>query len=249
MTPLAVLLVAGTLGVDYGWQPIAGGAGIEYIIRLEPELLAALQRGEDVASDLPPYVRNIRSYRITAVTGPLPHEGEPPPIELASGFDSRPAPFGAATYATGPTSGSSPYGPATTPLGTTGYGPSGTAGSLAPAGMWGTPGYASNWNQVTSTLAPVAPQIATLPVPVPLVFRIPDPSLTASGTTTGPGATIRRTGYGTTSDAETQGSSSAVWWVLFALLVSIAANFYLGFIGWEARDRYRWLAQQQTVVS
>lgn len=78
MTGMLVCLSAAVMGVDYGWQPVAGG-GIEYIIQIEPELLDSLKSGHDLFSDLPTSVRNIRSYRITVGTGRLPHHGEPPP--------------------------------------------------------------------------------------------------------------------------------------------------------------------------
>lgn len=80
MTGLLACLSAAVLGVDYGWQPIAGG-GIEYIIQIEPQMLDALTRGEDLSSALPPAARNIRRYRIVAGNAPLPHHGEPLPID------------------------------------------------------------------------------------------------------------------------------------------------------------------------
>ncbi|HVX10530.1 MAG TPA: hypothetical protein VHC22_05080 [Pirellulales bacterium] len=78
MTGIIVCLSAAVIGVDYGWQPVAGG-GIEYIIQIEPELLDSLKSGQDLFSDLPASMRNIRSYRITVGKGRLPHHGEPPP--------------------------------------------------------------------------------------------------------------------------------------------------------------------------
>lgn len=78
MSAIIVCLSAAVLGVDYGWQPVAGG-GIEYIIQIEPELLDSLKNGHDLFSDLPAAARNIRSYRITVGAGRLPHHGEPLP--------------------------------------------------------------------------------------------------------------------------------------------------------------------------
>lgn len=72
-----ILLAAATVGVDYGWQPRAGG-GFEYIIQVEPETLQSLGRGEDIVSDIPPYLRDVRSYRITVGTGDVPRLGTPP---------------------------------------------------------------------------------------------------------------------------------------------------------------------------
>lgn len=85
MSAIIVCLSAAVLGVDYGWQPVAGG-GIEYIIQIEPELLDSLKAGHDLFSDLPAAARNIRSYRITVGSGRLPHHGEPlpPPADKAT---------------------------------------------------------------------------------------------------------------------------------------------------------------------
>jgi hypothetical protein len=80
MTGICVMIAAATLGIDYGWQPVAGG-GIEYIIQIEPQMIEALKDGRDIASDLPSDLRGVRCYRITVGTGPLPHQGDPPPVE------------------------------------------------------------------------------------------------------------------------------------------------------------------------
>lgn len=75
-----LLLAAASVGIDFGWQPIAGG-GVEYIIQIEPELLESLASGRaDIVSEIPPFLQGVRSYRITVGTGPLPHHGEPPPM-------------------------------------------------------------------------------------------------------------------------------------------------------------------------
>ena len=80
MTGLLVCLSAAALGVDYGWQPIAGG-GIEYVIQIEPQMLESLKQGEGVSSALPPGAKDIRRYRIMVGDGRLPHHGEPLPVE------------------------------------------------------------------------------------------------------------------------------------------------------------------------
>lgn len=79
MTGIFVICASvAAVGVDYGWQPVAGG-GIEYIIQIEPQMLDSLRAGQDIFSDLPRTASNIRSYRITSGTGPIPHHGEPLP--------------------------------------------------------------------------------------------------------------------------------------------------------------------------
>ncbi|HXT57884.1 MAG TPA: hypothetical protein VN699_04585 [Pirellulales bacterium] len=87
MTGLLACLSAAVLGVDYGWQPVAGG-GIEYIIQIEPQMLDALKEGEDVSSALPPAARSIRRYRIVVGNAPLPHHGEPLPIDAGKEGDA-----------------------------------------------------------------------------------------------------------------------------------------------------------------
>jgi hypothetical protein len=85
MTALLFCLSAAAMGVDYGWQPVAGG-GIEYIIQVDPALLDSLKAGHDLFSDLPSSVSNVRRYRITVGNERLPHHGEPPPAVVpASG--------------------------------------------------------------------------------------------------------------------------------------------------------------------
>lgn len=80
MTGMIVCLSTAVMGVDFGWQPVAGG-GVEYIIQIEPNMLERLKDGQDVFSDLPPRARNIRGYRITVGTARLPHQGQPPPLD------------------------------------------------------------------------------------------------------------------------------------------------------------------------
>jgi hypothetical protein len=78
MTSWIVLMATATLGVDQGWQPIAGG-GYEYIIQIEPETLDSIRSGRDLFLHLPESMVGVQSYRITSGSGPLPHNGEPPP--------------------------------------------------------------------------------------------------------------------------------------------------------------------------
>ncbi len=81
MTGFVMLMATATVGIDYGWQPIAGG-GFEYIIQIEPEMLDSLKKGTPIFSQLPPDYRGIRGYRITVGNGPVPNQGKPPPAAL-----------------------------------------------------------------------------------------------------------------------------------------------------------------------
>lgn len=75
MTPWIVLMATATVGVDQGWQPIAGG-GYEYIIQIEPETLDSIKSGRDLFFHLPESLGGVQSYRITSGSDPLPHDGE-----------------------------------------------------------------------------------------------------------------------------------------------------------------------------
>ena len=82
MNGIVLVLAAAATGVDVGWQPVAGG-GFEYIIQIEPEALEAMKAGEDIVSQLPSHLHNVRQYRITIGTGPLPRVGMPPEMRDA----------------------------------------------------------------------------------------------------------------------------------------------------------------------
>jgi len=76
MHGLALLLAAASVGVDYGWQPTADGT-MEYIIQIEPELLAALQKGEAIISEIHPDATGVRRFRIQIGSEPLPRISKP----------------------------------------------------------------------------------------------------------------------------------------------------------------------------
>lgn len=77
MNGIALLLAAATVGVDFGWQPSPDG-GLEYIIQIEPVALAGLAEGHDILSQVDPYVRNVRRFRIRVGTEDPPRRGTPP---------------------------------------------------------------------------------------------------------------------------------------------------------------------------
>ena len=98
MTGLWVCLSAAALGVDFGWQPIAGG-GIEYVIQIEPQMLEALKQGDDISSALPAGANNIRRYRILVGDATLPHHGEPLPVDRQAEPPAKETASSAATQA------------------------------------------------------------------------------------------------------------------------------------------------------
>ena len=56
---------------DFGWQTNDRGE-VEYIVQIEPDLLEDLRRGEEIVSEIPPELTNVRRVRIRVGTGALP---------------------------------------------------------------------------------------------------------------------------------------------------------------------------------
>jgi len=77
MNGVAVLVAAAVLGVDYGWQPTTDGQ-LEYIIQIEPVTLVALRGGQELISQIDPYVQGVRRFRIRVGTEMVPRRGTPP---------------------------------------------------------------------------------------------------------------------------------------------------------------------------
>lgn len=73
----SLLLVAATMGVDYGWQP-ADDVGTEYVIQLQPHEWDALRRGADITSEIHADARHVRRFRIRIGTGPVGRENGSP---------------------------------------------------------------------------------------------------------------------------------------------------------------------------
>ena len=83
---------------DYGWQKTPDG-DLEYIIQIEPELLDALKRGEEIASVVPPQLGKVTRFRIRVGTGPVPRD----PKVLQSRGKVRTLPGEAEGHPAGPT--------------------------------------------------------------------------------------------------------------------------------------------------
>src|SRR3990172_2920279 len=69
----AAIALAAVVGTDVGWRRLPDG-GMEYIIQIEPHMLDMLKSGEQIVSDIPPELWEVRSYRITVGTDELPRE-------------------------------------------------------------------------------------------------------------------------------------------------------------------------------
>lgn len=72
----AAAIIAATLGVDVGWQPIEDGT-YEYIIQIEPELASRLNENYTLEVGVPPEVRNVSRYRIVIGRDQLPMTTRP----------------------------------------------------------------------------------------------------------------------------------------------------------------------------
>jgi hypothetical protein len=74
MNAMALLLVAASVSVDFGWK--AGPDGeLEYIIQIDPLQVETLKEGLDITSRIPPEVRGVRSFRIRVGTDEVPRDG------------------------------------------------------------------------------------------------------------------------------------------------------------------------------
>jgi len=76
MNLLLACLAAAVLGIETGWRPLSDG-GMEYIIQLDEQTLAALRAGQAIQSDIPPEAGIVRSYRIVVGEGKLPRVESP----------------------------------------------------------------------------------------------------------------------------------------------------------------------------
>jgi len=96
---LAVFVGVACLGIEVGWRPLLDG-GTEYVIRVSPEELADLKLGDIIAaSDVPPDLPPIKSYRIEVGRGAVERRVPPAgstvleaPENAAAANSQRPAP-------------------------------------------------------------------------------------------------------------------------------------------------------------
>lgn len=77
MNAALLVVLASNVAVAFGWQPMPdGSASYEYVVQLEPELLAALEEGHavPVASEVPAEIQPIGRIRIVVGRGALPRQ-------------------------------------------------------------------------------------------------------------------------------------------------------------------------------
>jgi hypothetical protein len=78
MLPSILFLALSALGVNYGYEPLPEG-GMRYIVQFTPEeLREAEQAGENLDSDIPSKVGEVRSISIRLGNAVLPKELGPP---------------------------------------------------------------------------------------------------------------------------------------------------------------------------
>jgi len=75
MQSATLFLLASSMGVLFGWQPMPDGSPrYEYVVQLDPDLLAALEAGESIpiSTDIPEDLQPIGRIRIVVGREPLP---------------------------------------------------------------------------------------------------------------------------------------------------------------------------------
>lgn len=95
MVNASLVLAASLVGVQYGYQPAEGG-GLEYVIHIEPELIASLGE-QGITSEIPPNLEGVRRYRIAVTRAtppriPLPTPKQEPESAAAPQNSAPPTP-------------------------------------------------------------------------------------------------------------------------------------------------------------
>ncbi|MEX0977814.1 MAG: hypothetical protein WDZ48_03125 [Pirellulales bacterium] len=235
MCPLVVLVTSAALGIEVGWEPLAGG-GHQYTIQIEPQLLDVLKRGkEEIFSEVPPEI-DVRRYRITVGTGTLARDAGDPPAKPDR--DPQPPPEKADPFDVAPVeSAPPPVESASPPPQSAEPGP--TPAETPPSFPTGRDPSDDN-----ARFVPDAPREAR--------NEQPPAKLPADGDASGP---IQTTFDARPSDDAADSAAREAqkptlpkeagkpWFVLVASVVllccSLGANLYLGWIAWDARTRYR----------
>ena len=75
MHPALPLLITSLLGIDVGWADLPGKPGQrEYILQIEPAVLALLEDGETITSVIDPSAGTITQIRLQVGNGPVPRK-------------------------------------------------------------------------------------------------------------------------------------------------------------------------------
>ncbi|HEX3869939.1 MAG TPA: hypothetical protein VHV77_05865 [Pirellulales bacterium] len=254
MNAIPLLVMLSTVGIDFGWEPVAGG-GIHYIVQIDPRMLDTMKEGTVVSSDLPEVPGGIRRYRIVVGTGPLPHQGEPLPQAPPP---QTPTP---ATTSSGPTTPSvaTPPPAVTTSSATTASptvaSPPSTTPSLSTPSPEAHPALSPSTATHDAPTAPQAPPTQAPPTqPLPTTThtfgpdthfgpKLPDPSTTTAQPMTTPKPAIDAQALTEATD-----DGKRPWMpltlTLLGLFASLGGNVFLGMVAYSQRSRFDELASR-----
>jgi hypothetical protein len=226
MSPTLTCLALALVGANLGYQPAPNG-GTEFIIQINPATLKTLQPGDPIECDVPREAQGLRPTHFSITTGndPLPH------------VVSNPAAASAAP-ATAPIVTASPVMPAvansTTPP--SAFAPGGGVPIREP---WGVTGRAAD---PSAALPPGggtagASPPASYPPPRSTVAHL-GPLLRGSSS-----AESRFRGLSPIGpDGGSSGQLDRPWLGMCLLVIALlASNTYVGWLFWDARQRYRGL--------
>ncbi|MBN2473322.1 MAG: hypothetical protein JXB62_01840 [Pirellulales bacterium] len=222
---LAVVLV----GIDAGWQPSPQG-GMQYLIQIEPELFDRLKSGEveEITSDIPPQVQDIRTYRITVGSAQLPRELPP------AGETETPA-------------AAAPADPSTTeanklPMDPFRRGP--TTFSNTPSTADEIPPFGPPPVDAQTIPRPLYPDPTGKPIELRQAGHVSPPSAGPK-----PGAEPDSTLPEQRLPAEDEPPKPwlAMTLTLLALFASLGGNIFLGWVTWDTRTRFRALVSGSSI--
>lgn len=249
MNWLLVCVAASALGIEVGWQPLDQG-GHEYTIQIEPQLLDRLRQGDgDIVSEVPPHL-DVRRYRITTGTGKLARvDGAPTPAKPPAGAPAEPTPAGP-TLAQPTPARENPAQP--TPA-------EPTPAPALPANPFAKDHEAAEHHEEPpAEPQPAGPVMAKraehdaqpprgAPGALPEADEPAKPIEAAAFSSPTPDESsakhAEKAGTAHHSASDKPAEAPRPWFAFLTAAVllccSLGANFYLGWIAWEARARYR----------
>ncbi len=225
MSPTFTCLALALMGADLGYQPAPNG-GTEFIIQINPAMLKTLQPGDPIECDVPREAQGLRPTHFSVRTGndPLPK------------IVSNPAAVSAAP-ATAPIVTASPVMPAvansTAPP--PAFAPGGGVPIRDPWGVTGRGADPSAAPPLGGGAAGTSPP-GSYPAPKSTVAHL-GPLLKGSSS-----AESRFRGLSPIGPDGSSGQLDRPWLGMCLLVIALlASNTYVGWLFWDARQRYRGL--------
>ena len=219
-------------GIEVGWKPLRDG-GVQYILQIDPQVIEALRAGFAAESDVPPEVKDVRSFQLRiGKGGTLPRELPAAPAAAMSPVGGargdEPLAKGASVPAMPDPAGPKRFTPPE---------PLATKDSKLPGGFPTPPPEAP---------PRLLPNLETKPVPDKPAKPGESPQRAKQATFVGEESLQRPhlpgppPGEGS-KDSAAEGKKP--WMPLTLALVglfgSLSGNVYLGWLFWETRQRYR----------